>query len=362
MARLSDCPGPGAAKTETAQSLSGAGAQVTSTIASEGALLSATTPTKRAKGATGGLLRSLGNNGVLVIKDVTSILSADRNARGAVLAAIREIYDGRFRREVGVDGGQTLLWEGRIIVVGACTTAWDSAHSVITIMGDRFVIIRIDSTQARHNSGLRAIRNTGDEIQMRKELAAAVGGLITHASLKETRLTDPETEKLVDAADIVTLARTAVEFDQKGDVSVAHAPEMPTRFAKQLTQIIRGGVAIGLPREQGMRLAMRCAHDSIPPLRFEILYDVTLNPDSEAGDIRKRIKKPWRTVKRQLDALVMLNVLVIEVKTETTMVTKSDGTTEPKTKTFDTFRINKNFDQQTLAEMADAVPQACAEM
>src|SRR6516164_4402435 len=279
--------GAGAAKTETAQSLAGAGAQVVSTIASEGALLSATSGKSKAKNATGGLLRELGNKGVLVIKDVTSILSADRNTRGAVLAAIREVYDGRFRREVGVDGGQTLLWEGRIVIVGACTTAWDSAHSVITIMGDRFVLIRIDSTRGRRGSGLRAIGNTGDEVQMRKELAEVVGGLIAHASLKETRLTDAETEKLVDAADIVTLCRTSVEFDHKGDVSTAHAPEMPTRFAKQLTQIIRGGVAIGLPRQQGMQLALRCARDSIPPLRWEILLDVALNPGAEATEIRK---------------------------------------------------------------------------
>jgi DNA-binding transcriptional ArsR family regulator len=344
--------GPGAAKTETAQSLAGAGAQVTSTIASEGALLSATSRKSKVKDATGGLLRKLGNNGVLVIKDVTSILSADRHTRGPVLAAIREIYDGRYRREVGTDGGQTLTWEGRIVVVGPCTTAWDSAHSVISIMGDRFVILRIDSTHGRRNSGLRAIRNTGDEVKMRNELANAVGGLIAHASVKETRITEEETNRLVDAADIVTLARTAVEFDHKGDVSIAHAPEMPTRFAKQLTQIIRAGVAIGLPRKQGMRLAIRCARDSIPPLRLEILLDIAANPRSRAGDIRKRIRKPWRTVKRQLDALTMLGVLAIDEESETE--TKPDGT--EKTMTYEVYDLNTDFDRATLKQMADITP------
>src|SRR5215813_3479235 len=81
--------GPGYGKTETARSLSGAGAHVTSTIASEGALLSATPRKDKAKGATGGLLRKIGDRGILVIKDVTTILSADRNTRGVVLAAIR---------------------------------------------------------------------------------------------------------------------------------------------------------------------------------------------------------------------------------------------------------------------------------
>jgi hypothetical protein len=46
--------GPGAAKTETVQALAGAGATITSTVSSEGALLSATPQRDRAKDATGG--------------------------------------------------------------------------------------------------------------------------------------------------------------------------------------------------------------------------------------------------------------------------------------------------------------------
>src|SRR5262249_41277152 len=278
-----------------------------------------------------------GDHGVLVIKDVTSILSADRNTRGQVLSAIREIYDGRYRREVGTDGGQTLTWEGRVVVVGACTTAWDSAHSVISIMGDRFVIVRIDSKRGRRGSGLRAIKNIGEEVQMRAELAQAVGGLIAHASLKETRITEDEMQKLINAADIVTFARTAVDYDHKGDVSNAHAPEMPTRFAKQLAQIIRGGVAIGLPREQGMQLALRCARDSIPPLRLEILLDIATNPSTRSTDIKNRIKKPWRTVKRQLDALVMLEVITLKEETETEHEAAKDGTDVVKKKTYEIY-------------------------
>src|SRR5262249_48507567 len=105
--------GSSVAKTETVQALSGAGAHVTSTIASEGALLSASSQRSRSKRATGGLLRKIGERGVLVIKDVTSILSAARETRGAVLAALREIHDGKWERNVGTDGGQTMTWQGR---------------------------------------------------------------------------------------------------------------------------------------------------------------------------------------------------------------------------------------------------------
>ncbi|MBS1695677.1 MAG: hypothetical protein JST91_26045, partial [Actinobacteria bacterium] len=67
--------GPGNAKTETVSSLSTSGAHVVSTIASEGALLSGTSKGERASDATGGLLRVIGDTGVLVLKDVTSVLS-----------------------------------------------------------------------------------------------------------------------------------------------------------------------------------------------------------------------------------------------------------------------------------------------
>jgi hypothetical protein len=51
------------------QGLDGIGASITSTISSPAALLSGTSRRDKAKDATGGLLRKLGNRGVLAIKD-----------------------------------------------------------------------------------------------------------------------------------------------------------------------------------------------------------------------------------------------------------------------------------------------------
>jgi hypothetical protein len=307
--------GPGNAKTETAQALDGVDAIVTSTIASEGALLSATPKNERTKDATGGLLRKIGERGVLVIKDVTSILSMNANMRSPVLAALREIYDGRWYREVGTNGGKTLTWEGRIGVVGAVTTAWDTAHAVISTMGDRFACIRIDSTKNRMAAGRKAIGNSGDEPAMRAELAQAVAGVIAGMNPTPTKVTDAETEVLLAAADLVTLARTGVEYDYRGDVINNHAPEMPTRFAKQLAQIVKGGVAIGMSRGQAMRLAMRCARDSMPPLRLTIIGDLAGHPYSTPQDVAKRIGKPRTTVDRQLKALQTLSMVELDENT-----------------------------------------------
>jgi hypothetical protein len=131
--------GSGAAKTETIIPLEKAGGYVISTISGEAGLLSGTSKKDRAEDATGGLLRVIGDNGMLVIKDVTSILSMNRDTRNLILSALREIYDGRWSRNVGTDGGRNLEWSGRLVVIGACTTAWDAAHQVVSTMGDRFV-------------------------------------------------------------------------------------------------------------------------------------------------------------------------------------------------------------------------------
>ncbi|WP_185994854.1 ArsR family transcriptional regulator [Nocardioides campestrisoli] len=305
--------GSGAAKTETVAPLALAGAHVTSTISSEGALLSGTSKKERTATATGGLLRKIGPSGVLVIKDVTSILSMNRDARGAVLAALREVYDGKWERNLGSDGGQSLAWLGRLVVIGAVTTAWDRAHEVVSSMGDRFVLIRLDSSKGRVASGRQAIANTGDEERMRLQLGQAVAGVLAGVDTTvDLAPTSEEATLILALANVVTLARTGVEHDYRGDVVDAHAPEMPTRFAKQLTQVLRGGIALGIDRGHMLKIVARCAADSMPPLRLAVLVDLHANPGSTTQEVRRRIDKPRATVDRTLQALHMLGLATLQ--------------------------------------------------
>jgi hypothetical protein len=303
--------GSGNAKTETVNSVSEVERTIAiSTIASEGALLSAT---KKGKGGTGGLLRQLGDSGILVIKDFTSIISGDRKARTQILAALREIHDGKWDRSVGMSGGMTISWGGRIICIAACTTAWDTAYSVLAVMGPRFVTIRSSAHTGRVTAGGRSIKNAGTESAIRKEISRAVAALIADARLhpRDAMLDQDEEDKLVAAADIVTRARTGVEVDYQGNVIDAHEPEMPTRFVKQLVLIFRGALAIGLDRPPAMALALRCARDSIPPIRFTVLKDLADHDieDCRVSTIAKRLRRPWSTIRRTLEALYVLGLV-----------------------------------------------------
>jgi hypothetical protein len=303
--------GSGNAKTETVLALAGAGAHVTSTIKSEGALLSGTSAKERTDKATGGLLRVLGAHGVMVVKDYTTILSMSGDARAEVLAAMREVYDGSWTRNVGTDGGRSLEWSGRIAVVAACTTAYDTHHSAIAALGDRFAVIRLDSGAGRLAAGRQAIRNVGSEIAMRAELARAVGAVL--ARIDTTAEITPDVEEdLLYAADLVTLSRTACEYEFKtGLPNYAHMPEMPTRYAKMLGQLYRGGLAVGMDRDDALRLSLRIAHDSIPPLRLAVLLDVADNARASCSAVTKRVQQPRATVDRVLHELHLLGLLVI---------------------------------------------------
>ncbi|WP_432523372.1 hypothetical protein [Kineococcus sp. SYSU DK006] len=301
--------GPGNAKTETVQALAGIGAHVTSTIASEGALLSATSRKDTAKNATGGMLRLVGERGVVVVKDVTSILSMNRDLRASVLAALREVYDGRWQRNVGTDGGRTLTWEGRLIVVGAVTTAWDTHHAAVSALGDRFVLVRTDSREGREDAGRQALANVGREVEMRAELQAAVADVLAGLDRSAAVLTETDAGVLLRLADLVTRVRTAVERDGRGDPTEAHMPEMPTRFAKGLGQVLRGARALGIDRDHALAAAVRVARDSVPPLRLELLNVLQRQPNSTTTDVMRTLQRPRSTVDRGLRELHLLGLV-----------------------------------------------------
>jgi biotin operon repressor len=321
--------GSGSGKTEIVMALQGCEhVIVTSTIQSEGALLSGTAHKEKAAGASGGLLHRLGPAGLLVLPDFTSVISMSREPRATVLAALREVYDGRWERNLGIDGGRSLRWEGRITVIGATTTAWDQAHTIVASMGDRFALVRIDSASGRHEAGAQAMENLGNEREMRADLAVAVRGLLNEIDRRPAVLDPSEKAILLSAADFVTRARTAVEHDISGAPSQAHDLEMPTRLAKMLVQVVRGSLALGAERPHAVAIALRIARDSIPPRRLKILMDLLTHDGSSVDQITARLTESRTTVDRATKELRMLG-----------LVTSQDGKT---------YRLCPEVDQGTL--------------
>src|SRR5262249_19649639 len=160
---------------------------------------------------------------------------------------------------------------------------------------------------------------------------------------------DDQVTQLIKAADIVTAARTGVERDYRGEVIDAHALEMPTRFAKQLGQLVRGAVSIGVPVEHAIRLAARRVRHSIPPLRCEILLDIAAHPNSEPHEVHRRIGRPRHTVRRELEALHMLRLLQCEE-------TDEENDKGKVVRTIYEYSLDDKFDRATLLAMTRKTP------
>lgn len=79
-----------------------------------------------------------------------------------------------------------------------------------------------------------------------------------------------------------------------------------------------------------MRLAIRCARDSMPPLRLAIIDHLATHPFTSTTDVRRGIDKPRTTVDRQLQALHMLEVATCsEVDGRTTWLYSLAGWVDP---------------------------------
>lgn len=71
-------------------------------------------------------------------------------------------------------------------------------------------------------------------------------------------------------------------------------------------------IALGIERADAVRLAIRCARDSMPPMRLAIIDYLADHPAQSTQEVRRGIDKPRSSVDRQLQALHHLGVLTVD--------------------------------------------------
>jgi len=294
---------PGGGKSEAINSVAGLSDVHPTATLTEAALLSGTPNKERAQTAKGGLLREIGDFGIVVCKDFGSVLSMNRDARSAVLAALREVYDGAWTRHVGTDGGKTLSWTGKVGLLAGCTPTIDRHHGVMGTMGERFCLYRlpgVDSdTQARE-----ALRHAGHERTMRRELAEAAAGVLTDLRAPRGR-TNEETEWLIGLATLVVRARSAVERDgYSRDIELVPDAEAPTRLVIVLDRLLAGLDALGSDRARAHELVTKVALDSIPALRYACLRALEPFDELDTNQTATAVRYPATTTRRTLEDLV----------------------------------------------------------
>ncbi len=305
---------PGFGKTEGLNAISDLPRVFPVAVLTEASLLSGTPQKDRSKSAKGGLLHEIGELGVMVVKDFGGILSMHKDARGPVLAALREVYDGSWTRYVGADGGRALRWEGKCGLIGGATPSIDGHHGVMATLGERFAFYRLPE-DGRQERATKALAHFGREREMRAELSAVVKGLFAGLDIitPVVELTEPERDYLITLADLVVQARSPVERDLSSpsrEISLIPGAEAPTRFVKVLAQLFGGLLVVGVERTHAWRIVRKVAMDSMPQARrraLELLAKQTTSRTTR--QIATELRYPTNTIRRSLEELTAYNVV-----------------------------------------------------
>src|SRR5262249_52088994 len=243
-----------------------------------------------------------------------TVLAMHRDERGKVLAALRELYDGKWIRHLGTDGGKEISWDGRLGFVGAVTEAIDLHHTVIAMLGDRFLYYRMASIPGPRVPR-KVLDRDGKSDEAITDLPELVRIFIDNLDLLEVppASSDSEKEWLAVVANIAALGRSAVERDSyRRDITRVSKPESPGRLAGALGQLFRALRAVGCHPEEAKRLIRKVAVDCMPEDRARLLHQLA---DSTSclvvGQMRagEGVTHPETAIRRSLEEMECLQMV-----------------------------------------------------
>jgi FaeA-like protein len=306
---------PSSAKTEILNSISRLPNVHAVATVTEGGLLSGVPKKDRDSGSKGGLLREIGEFGIIACKDFGSVMSMPNETRARVLAALRELYDGAWSRHIGSDGGSVLHWEGKLGFVFAATGAIDSHHGVIGNLGDRWLMSRLEPVK-RGQLAVALKHDGATAKQMRGELAEAVKQLFAgrNSNPPELKESDPEFRDIDNAVSLLVRLRGVVERDRHSrEIEMVPGTEGTARPGLALVRIFTGLQSLGVERAAALKVVQRVALDSVPPIRRRA-YDAVCKNDpavnkqrkdgaADTGDIAIALGLPTNTARRALEDL-----------------------------------------------------------
>jgi hypothetical protein len=301
---------PSSAKTEILNSTSLLPHVVQAATLSIAGLLSGTPKKQYDKGAKGGLLRQIGDFGIITLKDFGSILSMRPDAKAELLAALREIYDGTWTRHLGTDGGRTLAWRGKVGLLFGATSVIDMHYGVIGAMGDRFLLSRL-APVPRGQFG-QALKHMGAATaQMRKELAEAVARLFAGRRPEPRPISQDEIERIDRIIMLVVRLRGAVERDRSSrEIEAVYGAEGTARIGLTLERLLAGLDTLGVDREVALDIVEAVAMDSVPPIRRRAYEFLTSAKDgTETTSVGNALGLPTVTVRRALEDLAAYDLI-----------------------------------------------------
>ena len=261
------------------------------------------------------LLEQFTDSTILTMKDFTSVLEMHHDKRQAILAQLREIYDGQYDKPFG--NGKVVNWRGRIGLLAGVTPVIDHHVKVMGMMGPRFLFFRPAQPKPEEQALQALTNNYGEQAITKATLAKQVAAFIEDLPNNKPDFSNITLlHRLITVAHLVTTARSPVERSRDNrEMEYVPEAEMPARFVQQL-QSLALGVALVHGHEEvdedDIRIVTRVALDAIPQPRRLALESLAAlkNGCGSLGQIQHSItRQSVSTTRRALEDLMILGVV-----------------------------------------------------
>jgi hypothetical protein len=229
---------PGSMKTEIIKSLVGQEKVFSIDAVTPNTFLSGQFGNKEGD-APSSLLHRIGEQGIILIPDFSTVLSQRPETRSNIFADLRRIFDGELAKEFGHRKG-SLKWTGRITCMVAATPAVQTYGSFEGALGERFLRVRI----ARPGVEAARMAMRQNPHAVKSAIQSVVTAFFSTVPAKPT-VTMPRAieDRLIDLANLLTIGRHFVPRDDQKRITSSHGAEdaeSATRAGQQLAQLAKG--------------------------------------------------------------------------------------------------------------------------
>lgn len=262
------------------------------------------------------LLNRLPVNGILIFKDLSTIITKEKESRAAIISQLRKIYDGNYHKQFG-NSAEGVAWKGRVALIAGATSSIYSLMHVFSDLGERFLLYNFLQPD-RIAQTLKATENL-DKAPARELMKEAFKDYLDSLVLptRDELIPVPEAirREIIELAELATRARSKVERSEKirnNPIIQVHFPEMPARFSTQLLALAQGLMVINGNNqltETDKSILFKIALDSIPNIRRLILYNLTKYKKIETAALALKMSYPTLSLSPQLEELTAMEII-----------------------------------------------------
>lgn len=269
------------------------------------------------------LLKKIPFGGVMSFKDFTSVLSKQQQSKIAIMAQLREIYDGSYVKRTG--NGNDVRWVGKIGAIAGVTQAVYQHLSTMSVMGDRFMLYQIPQPNRKEmlKFKIEQERKNETENDMMPIARDMMHNYMQRAfdNMRETKVHIPsaDEDEIIEVADFCTMVRSGIITDDySGEIKFVPEPEMPARMFDQMMALASAlifmrqldGEESDRMKKEDYSLIYKIAYDSIPiTRRIALNYLATYKGGVTTAALAAKINYPTKVVAQWLEQLNALGVV-----------------------------------------------------